>query len=494
MDKHAIIKLKEEGHSNREVARLTGIDRKTVARYWNERLRLSEELKDAVSQGADEDLRELQEQIVSEPEYDSSGRRPRKYTSAINALLDTILAGEAAKDAMLGAGHKQRLTRVQIHRMVKDAGHDIGITVLSQHIKEKEDRIKEAFIKQEYDLGSRLEYDFGEVRLVIGGIVRKLQMAVLSSPAGRFRWAYLYTNAKKEAFMDSHVRFFEMAGGVYDELVYDNMRNVVARFIGKSEKQLNAELIRMSLYYGFRINVTNCFSGNEKGHVEGSVKIIRKEAFAVRYRFDTIADAEAYLEKELVRMNADSAFEEERGHLQPYRPPLELADLSSQKVDKYSFVRVDNNFYSVPDYLVGRTVSIKSYPTEIVVYSAGNKVCRHPRRDGFLEASVDIMHYLGTFNKKPGALKNSVALRSQTSLKDVFDKYFVGREREFIAVLHENSDRELADIIPLLLSSKDPRRPEADTAIEGNILEKTASQLSALSTLFNVKGGNQYVN
>jgi hypothetical protein len=139
-------------------------------------------------------------------------------------------------------------------------------------------------------------------------------------------------------------------------------------------------------------------------------------------------------------------------------------------------------------------VTIKSYPTEILVYSAGNKVCRHPRCDGFLEARVDIMHYLGTFNKKPGALKNSVALRSQKSLKEVFDRYFVGREREFISVLNGNHDKELADIIELLLSSKDPRRPEANTTIEGNILEKTASQLSALSTLFNVRGGNLYVN
>ena len=34
MDKYTIIKLKEEGFSNREVARQTGIDRKTVAKFW----------------------------------------------------------------------------------------------------------------------------------------------------------------------------------------------------------------------------------------------------------------------------------------------------------------------------------------------------------------------------------------------------------------------------------------------------------------------------
>ena len=121
---------------------------------------------------------------------------------------------------------------------------------------------------------------------MIGGIVQKYHMAVIGSPAAAHRWAYLYTNQKKEVFMDSHVRYFEMMGGVPKEMVYDNMRNVVHRFIGKNEKELNPDLIKMSEYYGFDINVTNCFSGNEKGFVESSVKKLRREIFAKKYEFD----------------------------------------------------------------------------------------------------------------------------------------------------------------------------------------------------------------
>ena len=241
---------------------MTGINRKTVARYWDEYVMQLDALP------ITGDVKALQEAIVSVPKYHSGSRNPRKYTEAIDVLLDLILAEEAAKDAVLGSRHKQRLTIVQIHGMVRDAGHDIGKTTLSEHIREKRAKAREAFIRQEYDFGSRLEYDFGEVKLVIGGEMDNYYMAVLSSPAADFRWAYLYTNQKKGVFMDSHVRFYEMAGGCYEETVYDNMKNVVSRFIGKSEKQLNPDLIKMSLYYGFKINVTNCFSGNEKGHVE----------------------------------------------------------------------------------------------------------------------------------------------------------------------------------------------------------------------------------
>ena len=41
MEKHTIIRVKQEGHSNRSVAKILGIERKTVAKYWNEFNRMS---------------------------------------------------------------------------------------------------------------------------------------------------------------------------------------------------------------------------------------------------------------------------------------------------------------------------------------------------------------------------------------------------------------------------------------------------------------------
>lgn len=39
MDKLSIIKLKEQGYSNRKVERILKINRKTVGKYWNEYLK-----------------------------------------------------------------------------------------------------------------------------------------------------------------------------------------------------------------------------------------------------------------------------------------------------------------------------------------------------------------------------------------------------------------------------------------------------------------------
>lgn len=484
-DLHTIIKLKEEGHSDRQVASLCGINRKTVAKYWHRHKALLEQLE------TEGDRQEIQEAIVAKPSYDSSARTHRKYTEAIDALLDQILEEEEAKDAVLGSRHKQKLTQVQIHEMIRAAGHDIGLTVIADQIKKKRDWRKEAFIRQEYDFGQRLEYDFGEAGLEIKGIARNYSLAVLSSPAGAFRWAYLYKTQKKEVFIDSHVRFFKMSGGAHHEMVYDNMKNVVSKFIGRNEKQLNEDLLKLSLYYGFKINVTNCFRGNEKGHVESSVKYIRNKVFAPRYRFDSFEEAEAYLHKRLVEMNRDSAFEEERAHLLPYRPPLELAEISTQRVDKYSFVRVENNFYSVPDYLVGREVTIKNYLSEIIIYSERKKVCTHKKLDGFHQRRVEINHYLDTFMRKPGALKNSVALKSKKALKNLYDAQYVGREKDFIALLRENQSMDLPSLLAHLEGAANPLQSVRSQTIEDHVTRQTLSQLRELSNLFMPVGGEK---
>jgi hypothetical protein len=240
-----------------------------------------------------------------------------------------------------------------------------------------------------------------------------------------------------------------MMGGSYFEIVYDNMRNVVKKFIGNNEKELNEDLLKMSLYYGFRINVTNCFKGNEKGHVESSVKILRNQIFAENWIFNSLEDAQTYAYSQLLKLNENSQMEEEKKHLRPYRPPLELAVASEPRADTCSFVSVDTVKYSVPEYLVGKRVFVKKYHNEIRVYSGNEMVAKHKRLFGNGKMQVDIYHYLNTLRKKPGALRNSVALKSIPRLKALFDTYYSNQPKKFIELFLENKDLPVDEIIAL---------------------------------------------
>ena len=491
MDKYTIIKLKEAGKSNRAIASETGINRKTIARYWNE---YQDELAKLSScTDSETDIRDIQNQIVSGRRYNSSARRPTKYTPDVDALLDQILKEEDEKNKILG-NHKQQLTHEQIHKRITDSGYDIGRTTLSAYIKQKRDKIKETFVRQEYEPGDRLEYDFGDVKLVIGGVAGTYHLAVLASPGGHDLWAYVYDNMRKEVFMDSHVRYFEKIGGCQKEVVYDNMKNVVTRFIGKNEKELNPDLVKMSLYYGFKINVTNCFSGNEKGYVESSVKKLQREVFAERYIFDTLEDAEAYLHERLLEINKDSLMEEEKQHLLEYRPPLELGYLTNQKVNKYSFIQVENNYYSVPEHLVGHWVKAKVYLREILIYTDSRLVASHKKIDGYHQAQVDIFHYLETLEKKPGALRNSKALKSKTELKAIYEQYFTSRTKEFIALLRENANKTYPQLLDLLKEKgRSPGKALLEEVNDDSVTSNTRKQLSQITLLYR-NGGSGHVN
>jgi len=442
MDKKNIIMLKESGLSNREVSRRTGHDRKTVSKYWNEYHQQLNRLDEP-----DADVKTIQENLLSNPKYNAGTRVRRKYTEELDKRLKAILKEEERKTQLFGPTHKQNLTNKQIHQKLVDEGFDISGITINIELANIRNRQKEVFIRQQYDLGDRLEYDFGEVFLDCGEGVKTYHMAVLSSPGGTFRWLYLYTNQKKAVFMDSHVRFFEMMGGSYHEIVYDNMRNVVTKFIGKNEKDLNEDLLKMSLYYGFKINVTNCFKANEKGHVEKSVDIVRNQIFAEKWTFNSIEAAQEYAHSRLLKMNENSKMEEEKKHLKPYRPPLELAIVTEAKVNPSSLISVDTVFYSVPEYLVGKRVIVKKYHNEIRVYAGNDMIAQHKRLFGNGNMQIDIYHYLNTLRKKPGAVRNSVALKSIPKLKAIFDTYYSKNPRKFIERFLENKELDINEII-----------------------------------------------
>ena len=457
LDISAILKLKEQGLSNRSIAKTLGINRKTVNKYWNE---YKDNFQKLETTSNETDILKIQEDIVSKPKYNSESRIRRKITPEFLKALENILDDEDRKAKILGT-NKQALTKQQIYELLKKQGFNISYSSVVLEIKRIKQSRNECFIKQDYEYGDRLEYDFGEVKLVINGVTKKYYIAVLSSPAGNFRWCYLYDNCKKDVFMDSHVKFFKMIGGVWKEVVYDNMRNVVSKFIGKNKKELNEDLVKMSLYYGFDINVTNAFSGNEKGYVEGSVKYLRNKIFAENYKFPSEEAAIEYMESQLMKLNENSKIEEEKVKLKPTKPPLELADIRKSTVNKYSFIQIENNFYSVPEYLVGLTVTSKIYYNKILIYSNNEFVCEHKKLDGEKKISADIRHYLKTLTFKPGALRNSYVLKSNPKLKSIFDKYYINNPKKFIDIISKNKEKTDEELEKILLTNS------------GNLMENT---------------------
>lgn len=438
-----ILQLKQEGKSFTEIGYILGINRQTVSKYWNKYKSLSKELEKATDK---QRIAEIQEEMLAGPRYETGRRRPAKKTPQFYEDLKGILKEEEKKQQILKT-HKQSLTKLQIHEKMKKLGYDVCYSTVFYALQELEFSKKECFIRQQHELGERLEYDFGEVKLNINGKIQQFHLAVLSSPASDFRWCYLYENSKKDVFLDSHVKFFAMVGGVWKEVVYDNMRNVVKKFLGKNKKMLDDDLVRLAYYYGFKINTTNAYSGNEKGYVEGSVKFLRNQLFADDYCFKSIDEARAFMGNKLVELNRKSVIEEEKKFLIPAKPPLDLAEIRECRVDKTSFVRIQHNYYSVPEYLVERLVTAKIYLDRISIYANHELVCTHKRIAEKGKTSADIRHFLKTLAKKPGAIKNSVVLKLNPDLKLLYDEYYTNIPKKFVAIITEHKDESDGEIL-----------------------------------------------
>jgi hypothetical protein len=291
------------------------------------------------------------------------------------------------------------------------------------------------------------EFDWGEVKLFIGGRFKKLQMAIFTTAKGNYRYARLFVKQDTASFQQAHALFFDHIGGVYRELVYDNMKVAVKRFVGPTEKEATRGLLSLSIYYNFGFRFCNVRRGNEKGHVEKSVEYVRRKAFCIRDTFESVEQANVYLLEVCEGLNespqtgreqrsAREILELERSYLLPVGPMFECGELRESRVDKYSTISVETCRYSVPEEYVGKIIRVRIYPDRIVCYADGIRLCEHQRRHGFHEWCIKLEHYLHSLHRKPGALSGSVALKqSDRKLQDLYHRYYQDRAKDFIELL-----------------------------------------------------------
>ncbi len=442
-----ILRKHRDGDSQRKISRELGVSRKTVSKYVNQYKLLESDGKTASEA--------LSICLSQSPTYNSSNRGKIRLTREVQTAIDLLL--EQNDKRRMSGKSKQQLKKIDILNILHSQGFDIGYTTVCNYIRTKErvPRNKEAFVRQVYKPGSSCEFDWGEVKLTISGKQRKLQLAVFTSSYSNYRYSMLYERQDTLAFMESHVNFFSSIGGIYREMVYDNMRVAVAKFVGRHEKEPTRALLDLRGHYHFAHRFCNVYRGNEKGHVERSVEYVRRKAFGLKDNFETLEEANEYLASALKKINntkqqltgksATKMFIEEKEYLMEHTESLSFSDYEQLRVDKYSTISYRTNRYSVPDNLVGRFVDVKIYSSRIEIFHENRLVARHERVLGKHQWNITIEHYLETFNRKPGALPGSLALASRKHLKSIYDKWFNTAPRDFIELLNYCQQNEIED-------------------------------------------------
>lgn len=502
-----ILSSHRDGHSERQISRDLGISRKTVSKYIKEYDKGKKETPVEATYTS---------YLSSVPKYKVPKRLSHRLTDGIKQQIDTFLADNAKKRST--GLSKQQLKKIDIYGYLKDKGFKIGYTTVCNYIrsKEKGTTTPEAFIRQHYESGSSCEFDWGEVKLVIDGKLTRFQLAVFTSSYSNYRYAQLYNKQDTLAFMESHTSFFSHTKGSFKEMVYDNMRVAVSKFVGKYHKEPTQALLDLRGHYLFSHRFCNARKGNEKGHVERSVEYIRRKSFALTDNFTDLASAQSHLLTTLDALNntrqqgtsktAMELFEKEKAHLHPCTQALECAEAIDLRSDKYATISYKGNRYSVPETLVGQFVWVKRFSNRLEVYHKDTQalVATHELYNGSHGWTIDISHYLETFKRKPGALVNSVALINNIYLKEIYTVHFKESPRDFIELLsylktHKISKERIEGTLKRLTKTCKAVTVEALKALLGNtqkpltnnatVTDKTTElakqQLAQISKLLN---------
>lgn len=427
-----------EGDSQRKISRDLQISRETVNHYL---VGVQEAQTACKEKGTEEPL---QEYLCGPPTYNSSNRSKRKLTDEIQRLIRVQMADNERKKRE--GLRKQIKRKIDIYEYILKEGHQIGYTTVCNYLRQLELKTQEAFVRQAHLPGEECEFDWAEVKLVIGEEQRRLQLAVYTSNYSNYRYGDLYSRQDSLAYMESHSDLTQHVGGVFHEMIYDNMRITISNFVGRTEKHPSRALVSLSGWYQFRWRFCNVQRGNEKGHVERSVEIVRRKAFSDKDHFASMEEAREHLKAVLERLNMVISpeygktplqmLEEERAYLWKNPGPMECYMEEWLKVDKYSTFCYGTNRYSVPDYLVGRLVRVKVYSNRLKVYGDKEVLDEHERNYGRNQWIIKIDHYMRTLSRKPGALARSLALqRAPELIRQMFHDFFRTNARSFIDLL-----------------------------------------------------------
>lgn len=425
-----------DGLSLREISRRVGLNRKTVTRYIRE-------YESALSDGPDG----VDVCLATKPSYSERKADRTRLTDEVCREIEYWLH-ENAKRRQTGM-RKQCLKRQDIHRALVEKGFNISYSSVCKYIQhrkqEKASKPKDAYIKQYYEPGEECEFDWGEVKLRIGGKPVTFTMAVFALCHSEGRWAYLFRHQDNLAFMESHRNFFHDVHGVPHTMVYDNMK--VAVILKPDKKQPTDTLLRMHTFYGFKWRFCNARAGWEKGHVERSVDYVRGRAFTTRVDFDSIKAAQLWLSRICHKINSECgsistgdkqlALRRDMECLLQFPGDFGCFDLLQCSVDKQSTISVKNCHYSVPDHLVGKNVIVQLYSENLKIYDAlHKKIAEHERSYNKGSWTFDINHYIETLLRKPGALKGSIALRQMPEkMQELFKVHFADNGKDFLRLL-----------------------------------------------------------
>lgn len=303
-------------------------------------------------------------------------------------------------------------TSMAIFKFIQKDGYTGSYSLVADFVqKHKEEQIKKATIRFETAPGLQSQVDWKENLKMISkhGELFEVNIFLMVLGYSRTKFLKLTSDKTQKTLFECMNEAFKYFGGVPKEIVFDNMATVVDRANSRiGNVKLNSKFVQYSKDIGFNPITCRIYRPQTKGKVESLAKLVdRLQVY--NHEFETYEELEKIVKMFMKEINNEISqgtnmkpikrLAKETKYLLPL-PNQEVLNAyttspKEYKVSKESMITYKGQKYSVPTYLIGKSVSVKETDEYIHIYYTTNLITKHKKSKKFLnyhkEHIVDIL-------------------------------------------------------------------------------------------------------
>ena len=342
------------GRSQREIARSTGIDRKTIRRYQMQTARAN---SPGVATGSTPAASDVPAGQIPPP-------RPPGHTSACEPWREFI-----------GAQLELKRNAMAIYQDLVDLhGFGHGYNSVKRFVATLREREPEQFDRLEFAPGEEAQVDYGEGALTFDPVSRRWKrprLFVMTLRHSRRSFRRVAWKSGQQEWAQLHEQAFRYFGGAPRYVVLDNLKEGVIK-PDLYEPELNPVYAALLAHYRCVADPARVRDPNRKGSVENAIQHTQSTALKGR-RFESLAEQNEFLEhwecnwaaKRIhgrEKRQVQAMFEQERESL----TQLPLASFAFfqelvRTVCDDTTIRVDSSNYAARPAAIGAKVTVRLY-------------------------------------------------------------------------------------------------------------------------------------
>jgi transposase len=181
------------------------------------------------------------------------------------------------------------LSTVVLFEEIQAQGYAGGLTILRNFTRPYRVRRREPVVRFETPPGRQAQVDWAHLGThVLDGILTPLYLFVMVLGFSRALYAEVVTSTDVGTFLRLHVHAFESFGGIPEEILYDNQKQVVLARTADGPR-FHPEFLSFCGQFGFGPRLCRPYRARTKGKVERAIGYVKDRFFCGR-TFTDLAD------------------------------------------------------------------------------------------------------------------------------------------------------------------------------------------------------------